>query len=320
MNYRLLGATGLRVSEIGFGAWGIGGNIKGSIAYGSTDDAESKRALRRAFDLGVTFYDTADFYGFGHSEELIGQALGEVRSQVIIATKFGLLDADGSQDFSTRHIRRSVEGSLRRLRTDYLDMYQMHSPSIDALSANDDWLTVLRALQSEGKVRAFGISVRSPDDGLVVIKEFGLKCIQVNFNLVDQRALEIGLFSECEKANVGIIVRTPLCFGFLTGEYPPGSQFDASDHRLRWSAEQRQRWAEAQILFSRAGVIPGEQTPAHFALRFCLSYSMVSTVIPGMLNVEQVEENVNASGLEALLDFQLRKIETIYRQNQFFLR
>ena len=320
MEYRLLGATGLKVSEIGFGAWGIGGNNNGAMAYGSTDDRESKRALRRAFELGVTFYDTADFYGFGHSEKLIGEALADVRSQAVIASKVGLLDANGNHDFSAEHIRRSIEGSLRRLRTDYIDLYQLHSPPINVLGYNDEWFSVLHSLKTGGMVRALGISVRTPDDALVAIKKFSFNCIQVNFNLVDQRALEIGLFSECEKANVGLIVRTPLCFGFLTGGYSPDTQFDVSDHRMRWSAAQRKRWSEAHELFEKSGVALGDQTPAHFALRFCLSYSVVSTVIPGMLNVEQVEENISASGLKALSDFQLRKIETIYQQNEFFLR
>ena len=168
MKYRRLGATGLKVSEIGFGAWGIGGDVNGSVAYGPTDDNDSRRALQRAFELGITFYDTADFYGFGHSEELIGQALRDVRAQVVIATKVGLLDATGRYDFTRRHIKHSIEGSLRRLGTDYVDLYQLHSPPIDSL--DDGVLATLQLLQAEGKIRAFGISVRSPDEGLVAIE------------------------------------------------------------------------------------------------------------------------------------------------------
>lgn len=319
MKYRRLGITGLEVSEIGFGAWGISGNVNDTIAYGPTDDAESKLSLKRAFELGITFYDTADFYGFGHSEDLIGQVLKEVRSQVIIATKVGLLDAKGTQDFSPRHIKQSVEASLKRLRTDYIDLYQLHNPSLDILDQNDAILSVLQSLQTAGKVRAFGISVRSPDDGLLAVTKFGFRCIQVNFNLVDQRALENGLFTLCEKQSVGVIIRTPLCFGFLTGQYLGDNRFDRFDHRSRWSPEQIRRWAEAPELFSVALAKHKKQTRAQIALRFCLSYQGVSTVIPGMMNREQVEDNVVASQLGPLDKIELLEITQIYQRSKFFI-
>ena len=318
MKYRGLGGTGLNVSEIGFGGWGIGGNISGSIAYGATDDGESKRALRRAFELGVNFYDTADFYGFGHSEEIIGEALGEFRSQVIIASKVGLLDRDGHYDFSAAHIRRSLEESLKRLRTDYLDLYQLHSPSLDSLEANDEWRTTLETLKREGKVRALGISVRSPDDGLTAIKKFGFDCVQVNFNLVDQRAVENNLFAQCEKNNIGVIVRTPLCFGFLTGDYSAETEYDSSDHRVQWSLEQRKRWAEAHELFTSVIKRSDLRSPVQLALRFCLSFKSVSTVIPGMITTAHVEENVPASLLGPLSERELLATQKIYKENSFF--
>ena len=265
MKYRRLGATGLKVSEIGFGAWGIGGDVNGSVAYGPTDDKDSRRALQRAFELGIRFYDTADFYGYGHSEELIGQVLKDVRSQVVIATKVGLLDATGRHDFTRRHIKHSIEGSLRRLGTDYVDLYQLHSPPIDALDG--EVLATLQLLQTEGKIRAFGISVRSPDDALVAMRAFGVKCIQVNFNLVDQRAVENGLLAKCEEGECRIIVRTPLCFGFLTGAYSTNIQFQESDHRNRWSTEQIRRWSEAwRVFFTR---IERRRLPKHRATSLC---------------------------------------------------
>jgi aryl-alcohol dehydrogenase-like predicted oxidoreductase len=319
MKYRLLGATGLRVSEIGFGGWGIGGSGNGAVAYGPTEDRESSLTLRRAFDLGVNFYDTSDFYGLGHSEELIGEALKEVRPQVILATKVGLLDPSGGQDFSPPHIRRSVEGSLRRLQTDYIDLYQLHSPSMDVLRQDNKILPAFHSLQTEGKIRALGISVRSPDDGLLAVTRFGFKAIQVNFNLVDQRAAEIGLLTLCEEENVGVIVRTPLCFGFLTGQYSEADQFDASDHRSRWPSEQIKRWAGANPLFSSMLGKREMQTHGQIALRFCLSYPSVSTAIPGMLTREHVQENVLASELGGLSQSELLGIRKTYRENRFFL-
>jgi aryl-alcohol dehydrogenase-like predicted oxidoreductase len=318
MKYRRLGKTGLYVSEIGFGGWGIGGDKNGAIAYGPTDDRESLLALHRAFELGFNFYDVSDFYGFGHSECLVGEALKEVRSQVVIATKVGFLDAQGTQDFSPEHIRQSIERSLQRLQTDYIDLYQLHSPSMEILEQDNRILSTLQSLQTEGKIRSYGISIRSPDDGWMAVHKFGFKCIQVNFSLVDQRARENGLFAACEKQDVGVIIRTPLCFGFLSGSYSGDEGFAHSDHRSRWSPEQLRRWSQAHTLFSVALVHDKKQTPAQTALRFCLSYPCVSTVIPGMLTREHVEENVLASSMGLLLEEERVKIQEVYQQNRFF--
>jgi len=319
MKYRDLGATGLSVSEVGFGAWGIGGVGNGAVSYGPTDDEESKAALRRAFDLGVTFYDTADLYGYGHSESLIGGVLKDVRKQIVIASKVGLLGPYGPQDFSPEHIRTALEGSLRRLQTDYVDLYQLHNPPIELLPQDERVLGTLGDLQREGKVRVIGISVRSPEDGLAVAREFGFRSIQVNFNMVDQRALENGLFDLCSREGVGVICRTPLCFGFLTGKYSGVSRFDVSDHRSAWSSEQLKRWAEASQMFAAATAGRSHQTHAQIALRFCLSNGAVSTVIPGMLTREQVDENVIASELGPLSEIERVEMEQIYRENTFFL-
>ena len=323
MRIRKLGATGLDMSEIGFGAWGIGGPADGSPAYGPTDDSESKRALRKAYDLGITFYDTSDLYGYGHSERLIGETLGDVRSDIVIATKVGLLDINDSADFSSAHIRKSLEGSLQRLNTDYVDLYQLHSPSMEIFEGNDDVLGTLETLKQEGKIRAYAISLRSPEDCVAAVERLGFKCIQVNFNLVDQRALTMGLFDLCQRENVGIIARTPLCFGFLAGVHETTSTFDAGDHRSRWSAGQVERWAGSLELFTAvtdSGPNEVDQTSAQFSLRFCLSYPSVSSVIPGMLLTSEVEENAAASAMVPMSAAELSRIEHIYRDNTFFVR
>ena len=318
MRYRRLGSTGLRVSEIGFGAWGIGGVANGAVGYGPTDDQQSCAALRRAFELGVTFYDTADIYGFGHSEELIGAALTPVRSRIVIATKVGFLGPDGPQDFSPRHIRDSLEASLRRLRTDYVDLYQLHNPPTDHLVKDPEILDSLSALRRQGKVRAIGVSVRSPEDALVAIRRLGFSAVQVNFSMVDQRARANGLLALCAQEDVGVICRTPLCYGFLSGEYSPDRKFDASDHRARWPMEQLARWAEAPGLFAEA-VVRTNETPAQTALRFCLSYPSIATAIPGMLTVAQVDENIGASALGPLPDAALAAVEAVYQSHEFFV-
>ena len=178
MKYRNLGKTGIEISEVGFGAWGIGGATKGATSYGDTDDEISRDALRAAYDAGITFFDTSDLYGYGRSEKLIGETLKHVRKNIVIASKVGLLDADGPQDFSADHLTESLEKSLARLQTDYLDLYQLHCPSIGLIEKNGETLAALRAFVAEGKVRAIGISVRSPDEGLMAAEGFGFQSIQ----------------------------------------------------------------------------------------------------------------------------------------------
>ena len=317
MRYRTLGATGLRVSEIGFGTWGLGGAAHGAVAYGPTQDAQSVAALHAARDRGINFFDTADFYGFGHSEEVLTAAFGAVRGEVIIASKGGML-ADGSQDFSPRHLRSALEASLRRLRTDHIDLFQLHSPSLEALRS-PELHRELDRFQVEGKVRAVGVSARSPEDALVAVSELGFKCVQANFSLVDQRALQCGLFEACRLGRAAMIARTPLCFGFLTGRYSAATAFDPHDHRNRWSPEQRERWAAALGLYVTAMANRPGETPAQFALRFCLSYPEVASVIPGMLTPEHVQENAAASDLGPLPQGEIAQIGAVYRQHSFFV-
>ena len=311
MKYRALGSGGVTVSEIGFGAWGIGG-----LAYGPTDDALSLRALHGAFERGVTFYDTADLYGNGRSETLIGQAFEGLRSRVVIASKVRLPARDTADD-TARHIRESLQASLRRLRTDYLDVYQVHDPELERLNEPAVWDT-LRALRTEGVIRAIGVSLRAPEDGLEVVTRFGVDCIQANFNVLDQRILDNGLLALCAQRGVGLIARTPLCFGFLTGEYTPEMRFAAEDHRSRWGQAQRERWAEAHRLFAPLKAAQA-QSGAQFALRFCLAYEAMSCAIPGMLTMDHVDDNVAASDLGPLPASQRETIERLYRQHDFFV-
>lgn len=320
MKTRLLGKSGIRVSEIGFGAWGIGGAVGGSIAYGPVDRAESILALRTAHDIGINFFDTSDFYGFGESESAIGEALSGLRSDVVIASKVGMLTSEAAQDFTPKHIRTSIEGSLRRLRTDYIDLYQLHSPPTTLLDPNSEAVMTLDSLKEEGKIRAWGISTRSPQDAKRAIVDLNAAAIQLNFNLVDQRALSDGIFALAGEYSTGIIVRTPLSFGFLTGRYSADQKYDDQDHRSRWSREQIKRWAEANRLFSELVSMDDGQTAAQFALRFCLSLPEVSTTIPGMLTHAHVTENAQASEMGPLSGHTLELARSIYGSNQFFVR
>jgi len=316
---RPLGQTGLHVSEIGFGTWGLGGDVGGSIAYGPADDRESLRALRRAFEAGIAFYDTADLYGSGHSERLLGEAFAGSRDRVVIATKAGIVSTRGEQDFSPAHLREALTASLKRLGSDHADVFLLHDPPIALLDQQPDLIRLLETFQRDGRIRAWGISVRSPDDALVAVARFGAPVIEVNFNLADQRARQNGLLELCARRQTGCIIRTPLCFGFLTGQYAADAAFDPADHRRRWLPEQRQRWAEAGQAFSAAVAPVAGQTPAQVALRFCLSYSGVSTAIPGMLTPAHVDDNAGASRLGPLSEHERRRLEELYEQHDFFL-
>lgn len=312
---RDLGHTGLRVSEIGFGTWGLGGN-----AYGRTDDAESIAVLRAAFDQGVTFYDTSDLYGDGHSERLLGQALGLVRDQVVIATKVGLLPHSSFEmpcDFSDAHILRGLDASLQRLGTDRVDLYLLHSPTLEMMERPGLW-ALLERLQREGRIGAFGLSARSPADALQALKRHPVQALQVNFNLIDQRALDTGLFDLAQQQGVGIIARTPLCFGYLTGKLSGHEALQKGlDHRANWPAAQLARWAQSPDLFSFLN--DGQQrTPAQLALRYCLDHAAVATTIPGMLHERELRENLAACALPRLSDAEMGRIQDVYRSHSFY--
>lgn len=315
MKYRRLGKTGLIVSEIGFGAWGIGGD-----SYGITDDSESIRALRLSFDKGINFFDTADIYGAGRSERIIGKALKAVRDKIIIASKVGVLDYSGrnmAQDFSVDHIKRSIEGSLRRLQTDYIDLYQLHSPHVDVLS-NDEILETLVDLKMAGKARVIGISVRSPRDGIFAISKRIFETIQVNFNMIDHRLLDDGLLEFSQDQEIAIIARTPLCFGFLSGKILHDKEFGLEDHRAHWSKEQLKIWAESIDKF-KSLYTARAWTPVHLSLKFCLAFKGIPTVIPGMTKCSHVEENAAASDIDPLSPEELAVIRDIYKASVFFV-
>ena len=317
MRYRDLGRSGISVSEIGFGAWGIGGNKDGAVAYGPTDESQSLDALAAALDAGINFFDTADLYGFGESERLIGKAFAAKRGRVVIASKAGMLDAAGRQDFEPAHIARALEASLARLGTDYVDLYQLHSPPLDLLEERPQILDAMERLRAAGKLRAVGISLRSPEEGIRALELYPFAAVQVNFNLLDQRVLDLGLLDRCKERGAGIIARTPLCFGFLTTKYSPTEDFAASDHRSRWNLEQRRIWSSAYQLFS--GLNDKSETPAQLALRFCLSFDAVSSAIPGMLSRAHVEENAAAGDAALLAAAEKTRIREIYRSNNFFV-
>ena len=267
---------------------------------------------------GINFYDTSDLYGDGRSEVLLAAAFGKVREKVIIASKGGTLPHRGfhmPQNFSPAYLRGAVEKSLKRLGSDYIDLYQLHSPTAADFSAPEVFET-LEQLRSEGKIREFGVSVRSPKDGLKAI-ELNYPAVQVNYNLIDQRCQDFGFFTAAIRHDTGVIIRTPLSFGYLSGGMTGEEKFDSLDHRLNWPKAQLKRWASAPTVFSELGAA-SDRTYVELALQFCLAPDAVSTVIPGMLSVSQVEEDVAAVEGPRLTAGDLAGIRKIYQANSFF--
>jgi aryl-alcohol dehydrogenase-like predicted oxidoreductase len=309
---RALGVTGIRVSEIGFGTWAIGGDAGGTLAYGPAKDEESLAALAEARALGCTLFDTSNLYGWGHAEDLLGRAFGACRRDVVLATKAGYASPDGRQDFSPDGIRRSLEGSLRRLRTDYVDLLQLHDPPQDILDGSDRLFSVLETLRHEGTIRAVGISAKSPQEALLFATRYHPGCLQVNFNLGDLRALRNGLFDICRARDIGIIVRTPLAAGFLSGQLGVADTFAASDHRRRYGADVRARWIDLARRLQPVFQDAPQATPAQNAIRFVLSFAAVSSVIPGMMRPSEVREDLATARLPQLHRRQRDSVEAIY--------
>jgi aryl-alcohol dehydrogenase-like predicted oxidoreductase len=318
MNYRRLGRTGLVVSEIGFGAWGIGGRTAAETSYGDTDDATSLAALGRALDRGITLFDTSAAYGDGHSEELIGRAVKGRRGEVVIATKAGYDSWERPPDFSPAGFVASAERSLRRLGTDYVDLLQLHNPPPEILAAADV-RGAIQGLLDSGKIRAWGVSGKGPREALDAVRSAGAPVVQANFNMMDLRAVDCGLLDEVARADAGFIARTPLCFGFLSGAIQHQTRFPVGDHRARWPRAQIANWIDgAAELLAALSAAPGAEA-AQAALRFCLAFPSVSATIPGILTPAEADQDAAASALGPLPDSAVKAVLEINRSREFFV-
>ncbi|MBT2482725.1 aldo/keto reductase [Streptomyces sp. ISL-94] len=297
MRYRELGRSGLSVSEIGYGAWGIGA----SGWVGATED-ESLRALHRSIDLGVNLIDTAR--GYGDSERIVGRVVRErAGDQVYVATKVppknrvwpapgGL---DPSEAFPGAHIRESLEASLRASGLDRFDVLQFHVWS-DEWVGRGDWLETVAELKRQGKIRLFGVSVNDhqPENALALVRSGVVDTVQVIYNIFDQAPADT-LFPACEEEGVGVIVRVALDEGGLTGRVTAGTTFPEGDFRSRYFRGDRPAQVERRVdaITAGLGISTGEM--AETALRYVLSAPAVSTVIPGMRTVRNVERNTAVS-------------------------
>jgi aryl-alcohol dehydrogenase-like predicted oxidoreductase len=311
MKYRTLGKTGLKVSEVGFGAWAIGGNNYGN-SYGPTDDKVSLAAVERAFELGCNFYDTSDVYGHGHSEELLGQALREHRDEVVLATKVGgdFYHDPPRMNFNPDYLEFASAKSCERLQTDHIDLYQLHNPPVQLLKSGKIF-EGLEKLKDSGRILHYGISIHDPQEGLLSMKYGQPAAIQVVFNLLRQEAKN-QLFQKAREENVAIIVREPLSNGFLAGKFTIDSTFPSGDIRSNFPRNYMSGLIRAaqqlSLLESKT------RTLAQASIRFVLDHKDVSTVIPGAKSPKQIEEDIKASELPSLTGEELLRIKLLREQ------
>ncbi|MGE0680202.1 MAG: aldo/keto reductase [Candidatus Binatia bacterium] len=309
MQYRTLGRTGLQVSDVGFGAMTIGGEI-----FGVTDDQESLRTLHRALDLGMNFIDTADAYGRGHSEELLAQLLKTRRKEVILATKGGnqFTVRQGLRNFDPDYITSALEASLKRLQIDAIDLYQLHNPSPEVMRRGEIFERLDR-FKREGKIRFYGVSLEKTSDGLVAIETGKPDTFQVVYNILHQDPEE-QLFPLAQRENIGILARVPLERGVLSGRFKSTAEFAQKDWRR--GAFSEDGLAQTHAAVKRLGFLVKGDIPtlAQAALRFILSNPVVSTVIPGIRTVKQVEDNIAVSG-KALPPEDLVQLRALYRRD-----
>ena len=314
MNYRTFGKLGWSVSEIGFGAWAIGGE-----KWGPQDDNESRLTLHTAIDQGINFIDTAQVYGKGHSEGIIGEVLKERAEEIFIATKVPRkpgtpLPSNENPDvklyYSRKYIIEECEKSLRRLRRDYIDLYQFHNWT-SSFNIVDELYDAMDKLKRDGKIRAVGVSVPDDDQDSAIgaIVDNKIDAVQLLYNIFEQTP-QYNLLPVCEKFNIGVINRVPLFEGALTGKFKKNTRFHRNDWRGKLFGGKNMGIILNYI--EKLESLKNEYYPAlslaQYALRFCLSHPAVSTVIPGMRKPEQVLENIQAINKGVCSEKELREL------------
>ncbi|MGO9308327.1 MAG: aldo/keto reductase [Spirochaetia bacterium] len=315
MNYRLLGRTGMKVSEVSFGAWAIG------ASWGAVDDRESTAALNKAVDLGVNFFDTADVYGDGRSERLIGQLLRDRSETIYVATKAGRkLNPHVAEKYTPVAIRKFVEDSLRNLRVEALDLLQLHCPPT-GVYYTPELFEALDLMVKAGKLKNYGVSVEKVEEALKAIEYPGVKTVQIIFNMFRQRPAEL-FFREARSRWIGILARVPLASGLLTGKMTRSTKFKADDHRQfnrkGKSFDRGETFSGVdygrglQAVDELKQILPRGMTMTQFALRWILMHDAVSCAIPGGRSPAQVEDNCGAASAPRLSRGVMRQVKEIY--------
>lgn len=315
MKYNPLGNTDMRVSEVSFGTWALGGD------WGDVSKETAIESLHHAIDRGVNFFDTADVYGSGRSEELIGQVLKEREERVYIATKFGRRDnfADLS-NYTYDKVKAYCEDSLRRLQMEAIDLYQIHCPSTEVLEDRGVF-AVLEDLKKEGKIRYYGVSVETDDQGKFVLENTKASSLQVIVNMLRQKPVDQMIALAAEK-NVGILARVPLASGLLTGKYTKDSRFPDNDHRNynRDGAAFNVGETFGGLPFEKAvdlvqelsWVSEGRDSMADAALKWILQQKGITTVIPGFKSIQQIDTNLRAADTKPFTTEELQRLSDFY--------
>ena len=321
MRTRRFGDTDLEASEIGFGTWALG-----STWWGDVSESTGERLLNEALELGVTFFETGDAYGQGVNEELVGRVLRPHRDRIQLSTKFGYVIAEGRREHSEGErpqqwdgafVREALEGSLRRLGTDRIDLYQLHNPRMDAIDA-DDCFATLEELRDEGKIRQYGVALGPAigwrEEGLRAIATRGIASVQTVYNLLEQDPGR-DLMAAAAEHGVGVMARVPTSSGLLDDNLSPETTFGPGDHRRHrpreWLVEGLQKIDRIRFLCE-----PGTgRTMAQAALRFILAQPQMSVVIPTITNEDELREYAGAGATPELTDDELARVSELYGRN-----
>ncbi len=321
MRYRNINGTPLTVSAVGFGVWTVG-----TPWWGISDREAGKALLRRAYDLGVTFFDTGDTYSNGAAESIVAEALGDVRDKVVIATKFGYdiysqaerpNQQERAHDWSPAYMRQALEGSLKRLGTDYIDYYQLHNPRLDAIE-RDDLFEALERARDEGLIRAYGVALgpaldlRQAAEGIAAIGRGAPP--QIIYNLLEQH-LGAAVFPDAQAHNVSVLVRVPHASGLLDGTAARAGEFAEGDHR-RWrtnTPEKLSAWNEALGKVEHLRFLENGRTLGQAAIQFILREPSVASVIPNIYDMAGLEEFVQATEVPQLSQAEFDRIQELYR-------
>ncbi|MGI8719688.1 MAG: aldo/keto reductase [Nitrososphaeraceae archaeon] len=320
MKYRRLGKSDIKVSEIGFGAWTIGLDWWGK----KIEDDEAIRMLKRAFDKGINFFDTGDMYGKGKSEKLIGIAFKEMRNDVVYSSKWGydMYNAEqiGHNELPQKHnveyLQYALDKSLERLQTDYMDVYSLHNPKMQAV-ANRELFAALDGLVTNGKIRSHGVALGPAigwrDEGLHAIKEHNITCLQTVYNILEQDPGN-DLLKAGEEKNVGIMARVPDASGILTGKVNENTTFNKNDHRSvrkkEWISEALKKVENMKTIADKKGWdIP------ELAIKFILSHQSISVVLPTMISIEEIDKFSEISAGKYLEQHELDQVSEMYVNN-----
>lgn len=322
MKYRKLGRSGIKVSEIGFGAWTIGLDWWGK----KIDDDEAIRMLKRAYDLGINFYETADMYGNGKSEKIVSQAFKDMRDEVVYSTKWGydMYDAIqiGHNELPQKHnpefLKYALQQSLNRLQTDYIDVYSLHNPKMDAIKNDSLFISLDRLVQST-KIKSHGVALGPAigwkDEGLLAIEKRNITCLQTVYNLLEQDPGRAFL-NAVRKNNddVGIMVRVPDASGVLTGKVNEKTAFDKNDHRSNrkkeWIIEAMQKIEKMKPIANARG-----WSISQLAIKFILSQKEISIVLPTVIDVEEIESFAEMADGKYLSENEMAEITDLYNNN-----